>query len=74
MVITHWNSRKKSLERFLGEDLPFLIKSHCNKTLDIVTKLLQKSFNSSIDLVLTQDTIAVEDLNNQIYLYFLCQN
>ncbi len=69
MTVMDWISAEKSLQQFIKQDLPFLIKPHFNDTLNIIVAYLQ-SFDISLDLVLEKYPNFIETLHLQIYLYF----
>ncbi len=69
MTSTHQIKVEKSLEEFLEQDLPFLVKPHFKDTLTIILEYL-KFFHVSIDVILEQYPNFIETLNIQIYLYF----
>ena len=66
----NWINAEKSLEDFLKQDLPFLVKPHCQDVIHIITQNLQ-SLNISIDIILGYYPNYIDHLHKQVYLYFV---
>ncbi len=69
MASMHWINAEKSLEQFLEEDLPFLVKPHFKDTLTIILEHV-RVFQISMDMIIEEYPNFMETLNIQIYLYF----
>ncbi|VEP16107.1 hypothetical protein H1P_4040006 [Hyella patelloides LEGE 07179] len=62
----------QSLEDFLEEDLPFLIKSHYDDTIIIIKKELQLH-NLSFDVVVSQYPNFLEKIKYHLFFFFAHQ-
>ena len=67
-----WAQKNQTLENFLEEDLPFLIKSHYEDTIIILKKEL-KSINLSLDYILIHYPNFLQRIKYHLYFSFAYQ-
>lgn len=65
-----WINAEKSLEDFIEQDLPFLVKPHCQDAICIINEYLEQVFNISIDLLLADCPDFIHQISQKAYLYF----
>lgn len=66
------HKKTQSLEDFLEEDLPFLIKSHYEDTIIVIKKELQLH-NLSLDFVVSQYPNFLEKIKYHLFFFFAHQ-
>ena len=67
-----WSEGEQTLENFLEEDLPFLIKSQYEATLVVLKKKLEL-LNLSLDLIVSQYPNFLEKIKYHLFFFFAHQ-
>ena len=65
-----WINAEKDINDFIQQDLPFLVKPHCQDTMYIIEQYFEEVINISIDKIVENCPNFIEQVHEQVYRYF----